>query len=184
MIPSHFAVEGFQKKGFAAFGKCFEVFNGRHKMAIRPHIKLAIQAFGRRLNAFKDAEVTRPHTDKPLRSRLIYPSCDFRLEAAAIVGVVELYIINRVAAVFQIACKMPHSRKEKSEADFVLGNIGHFFLDLHHQLGVFGGVKAIKGRRSRVELITKYQNEIAGFFSYPLPIVVLSFQHREIHAKC
>jgi len=77
MIPSHFAVEGFQKKGFAAFGKCFEVFNGRHKMAIRPHIKLVIQAFGRRLNAFKDAEVTGSHTDKPLWSCLICPSYDF-----------------------------------------------------------------------------------------------------------
>jgi len=46
----------------------------------------------------------------------------------------------------------------------MLGYIGRFFLDLHHQHGVCGSVKAIKGRRFRIELITKYQNQIADFF--------------------
>jgi len=112
MIPPHFAVEGFQQKGFAALGEGFEVVNGRHKMGIRPHIKLAIQAFGRRLKALKNAEVTGTHTDKPLWPRLICPSCDFRLEAAAIVGVIERYLVNEVSTIIQFARKMAHCRKE------------------------------------------------------------------------
>ena len=108
MIPSHFAVERFQKKGFAALGKCFEVINCRHKMAIRPHIKLTIQAFGRCLNTFKDAKVTGSDTNDPLWLYLVNPSCDFRLEAAAIVGVIERYVVNGTAAVFQDFRKMPH----------------------------------------------------------------------------
>ena len=108
VIPSHFPVESFQKKRFPALGKCFEVINARHKMAIRPHLKLAFQAFGRLLNAFKDAIVTRPNTDEPLRPRLVYPPIYFPSEAAAILGIVELYVVNGVAAVFQIVGKVPH----------------------------------------------------------------------------
>jgi hypothetical protein len=133
-------------------------------MGIRPHIKLAIQAFGRRLNALKNAKVTGTHTDKPLWPRLICPSCNFGLEAAAIVGIIERYVVDNVTTISQFTRKMAHCRKEKSEANFVLGNIGCFFLDFHHQHGVRGSVKAIKGRRTSVKLITEYQNQITDFF--------------------
>ena len=120
--------------------------------------------FGRLFNAFKNAEGTGPDTDKPLRPRLVHPSCDFRLEAAAIIGVIELCIANIVAAVFQLIGEMAHRRKEKNETNFMLGNIGCFFLDFHHQDGVLGSAKTIKCRRTRGELITEYQNQIPGFF--------------------
>jgi hypothetical protein len=66
----------------------------------------------------------------------------------------------------------------------MLGNIGCFFLDFHHRDGVLGSLKTIKNRRTRGGLITEYQNQIPGFFSYPLPIGVPAFQDCEIHVEC
>jgi hypothetical protein len=133
-------------------------------MGVRPYLNLAIQAFGRRLNAFKNAVVTGTYTNQSLGPRLICPSCDFRRKAAAIVGVIERYVVNKVATISQFGRKMTHCREEKSKANFVLGNISRYFLDLHHQDGVLGSVKIIKSRGICVELISEYQNQIAGFF--------------------
>ena len=77
-------------------------------MAIWLHIKLTIQVFSRPLNAFKDAKVARPYTDDPLWSKLVNPSFDFRSEAAAIIRIIERYVVNCVAAGFKIVREVPH----------------------------------------------------------------------------
>jgi hypothetical protein len=61
------------------------------------------------------------------------------------------------------------------DAEFDASNSGfNRQLSIHPLKEVYSAT--ITGRRTRVELIIEYQDQIAGFFSYPLPIVVPAFQ--------
>ena len=74
---------------------------------------------------------------------------DFGREAAGIAGRVEIYVVDRHAALTQRICEMPHRRQHQHDLLLVMPDIGAFLHHLHHQDGVAPGIEARE--RSHVE---------------------------------
>ena len=99
--------------------------------------------------------------DQPLGPQRLGPPPDLAGERAAVLGIVELDIVDAPAARARLVAEVAHGGEEEGKPAFVLRDSGRLLAHLHLQDRVPRGVEAVEGGGGRVELIAEDDHEVA-----------------------